>query len=107
MAQGCCHLADPHSDRFHFSLRELLALTTFTAIAAAVAAVKGPGVFVAVAGLGACYLNYRGALARWQDGKYPWLLVGVSCVVFGISLGLPAVMPRGRGFTQSGWWAAQ
>lgn len=91
MALGCCHRSEPSADRFQFSLRELLALTTFAAIAAAVAAVKGPGVFVSAAGLGICYLNHRGALARWQQGKRPWLWLGVAYLLFVVSFAAHAV----------------
>jgi len=65
--------SEPTAGAWQFSLRELLALTTFAAVAAALAAVMGRGVFVVAAGLFICYLNARGAFARWQRGKWRWL----------------------------------
>ncbi|HJT34074.1 MAG TPA: hypothetical protein VJ783_18655 [Pirellulales bacterium] len=104
----------PNAGAWQFSLRELLALTTFAAIAAAFAAMLGMGIFVVAAGLSICYLNVRGLFARWQRGKWRWFWIGTACIAFALSLGLPAAAipfrPAGGSVDYldlRGWEAAQ
>lgn len=106
--------SEPNAEAGQFSLRELLALTTFAAIAAALAAMLGMGVFVVAAGLSICCLNVRGLFARWQRGNWRWFWIGTACTAFALSLGLPAAAIPIRSTGGSvhyvdlqGWEAAQ
>lgn len=88
---------------WQFSLRGLLGVTTAAAVAAAIAAAWGAGTLVPFVGLAVCYLNFRGALVRWQAAR-GWrgpLLLAWS--LFSLSLLLPAVNVLGP---QPGWQAA-
>lgn len=106
--------SEPNAGAWQFSLSELLALTTFAAVAAALAALLGIGVFVVALGLFICSLNVRGAFAQWQRGKRRWYWISTSCMVFAVSLGLPAaaipIRPAGgsvHDLDLQGWEAAQ
>jgi len=77
---------------WQFRLSQLFGLTTLSAIAAAVAAARGPGTLFLSIGVMLAWLNWRGALEPLQSGQWQMILLGLAWNLFLLSLALPSMV---------------
>jgi hypothetical protein len=88
---------------FQFSLADLLGLITLTAVAAALAAARGPESLVLSGGLIISIASWRGCFKAVQSRRYQIAMLLAAWGLFLVSLFLPCMGPPGMVY---GWAAA-